>query len=93
MNTNIEGGFAKQGLELLKYAVLLVLYEKYKHGEPLSENFQAEIGKLLGIRRANSNNDELIHSILVRLRDDGYATEEDKWQITPKGIRYIQGEN
>ena len=99
MRKFIAKQFAKQGLELLKQAVLLVLYEYHVSGASLPSSFQSAIREHLGIQRSKSANDELIHGILVRLRDDKFATHIDddapisqvnKWQITKKGIEFIE---
>ena len=101
MNNKTRNDFASYGLEILKRSVLLVLYEYHVSESSLPSQFQPAIRKRLGISRSDSTNDELIHGILVRLRDDKLAThiddedapdsQVDKWQIREEGLKVIKG--
>ena len=97
---NTRNKLASHGIEILKWCVLDVLYKKHASGERLSTQYQIEISRLLDIQKANSTYDGLIHSILIRLRDDGSVTYIDddngrdtqaaKWKITEAGIQLIE---
>ena len=88
MNDNARNTFAAYGLEILKRAVLLVLYEEHKYGER-RRLLRKEIGERLGIE----NNDRLIEGILWELYEDEYVDNwgNQRWYITPRGISVIEG--
>lgn len=94
---------ASSSLGKLEKAVLLGLYENYKSGKPSKI---AEIYEWLGIERIifNGEYDQLIHGVLVRLRNKGsalhkadigavYACEDGEWEITREGISVIRAIN
>lgn len=89
-------------LNILQWRVLRVLYDIHGSGQSLKNRFQRDIRDRLGIKHLTNDptNDNLIHGILMRLRDEKYAThiddsdapanQVDKWQITKKGIEVIE---
>ena len=98
-----EIDMASSSLEKLKKAVLLGLYEDYQSGKPSQI---AEIYEWLGIKRIKfkGSYDQLIHGVLVRLREKGnarhqadpgtvYACQVGEWEITEEGISVIQAIN
>ena len=96
INENTRNAFASDGLDILKRAVLLVLYEAQHKGELLQPN---EIRHRLGIPRAKTERRGHTNLILATLR---YLKDEDKvddqwvggvtaWQITEKGVSKIEG--
>ena len=103
MKDNTRNRCASYGLEILKQCVLDVLYDIHVSGLRLSRKFQGDICARLGIPYVSGKvlNDHLIHGILIRLREEKYASykghvdapadQVDKWQITEKGIKIIQG--
>ena len=101
MNDNTRNDFASYGLEILKRAVLLVLYEQYVSGTYLTIK---EIGEQLDIRPLERDTNRprgkyahmngLTHGILAHLLDDGqveWLGERGLWQITEAGISVIEG--
>lgn len=95
-----EIDMASSSLETLKKAVLLGLHEDYQSGKPSQI---AEIYEWLGIERIKLKGtyDQLIHGVLVRLRQRGYARHQadpgtvyacnaGEWEITEEGISAIQ---
>ena len=95
MIDKIRNDFASYGLEILKRAVLLVLYEAKHKGERLRPN---EIRHRLGIPQAKTERQGHANLILATLR---YLKDEDKvddhwvggataWQITEKGVSVIE---
>ena len=106
MNDNIRNEFSHHGLEILKLAVLDVLYDIHVSGQSLKFHFQRDICDRLGIKLLTKREDDvkydyLIHGILIRLRAEKYAThihdndapanQVDQWQITKQGIDVIKG--
>ena len=92
MNNNI-----RNALEVLKQAVLQVLYEQYRSGVP-HRRFMTikEIGEHLDIRPIGkyTHMNSLTHGIPLHLLDDGYAEwlgELGRWQITEEGVSVIEG--
>ena len=105
MNENTRNAFASYGLEILKRAVLLVLYEQYVSG-PSQRRFLTikEIGEQLDIRPLERDTNRprgkyahmngLTHGILAHLLDDEqveWLGERGLWQITAAGISVIEG--
>ena len=100
MNDKIRNGLASQGLEILKQAVLLALYE----ASSTALNFD-QIHEAIGIERfrpSDGYNDYLIHGVLLRLRDEGlarhwqdedavYGKRRGEWEITEEGVNFIKG--
>ena len=94
MNNNIRSGFTKQGLELLKYAVLMVLYE-VRDGYPIPQETIRSRLDIPKVEELPARSNSLIYGILAHLRDDGYVEHELQigWKITQAGIRFIEGDN
>ena len=95
MIDKIRNDFASYGLEILKHSVLLVLHEAKNKGELLQPN---EIRHRLGIPHAKTERLGHANLILATLR---YLKDEDKvddhwvggvtaWQITEKGVSFIE---
>ena len=100
---NAHNIYTSYALEILKRAVLEVLYEEtdvapigvslYGRGRLLKAT---EIREQLGLpypRYAPSSTNALIHGILGYLKDNGYTEHYvgQGWQITNKGISLIEG--
>ena len=105
MNENTRNEFASYGLEILKRAVLLVLYEQYVSG-PSHKRFLTikEIGEQLDIRPLQRDTNRprgkyvhmngLTHGILAHLLDHKqvkWLKEKGRWQITEAGVSVIEG--
>ncbi len=95
MNKYTRNAFADMGLEMLKRAVLLVLYDETSPSEGRIR--QDEVRKRLGIKRIDYSADParhnaLIFGILMHLKDDGYAYHNSGygWQITEEGVALIE---
>ena len=91
MNENTRNAFASDGLDILKRAVLLVLYDARDEGIIP----QVEIRERLNIPRVDpkaGNWNSLFYGILSYLQADGYAHHEVRsgWQITEKGVSLIE---
>ena len=91
MNENTRNTFASYGLEILKRAFLLVLYDARDEGFIP----QREIRERLDIPRiapSAENWNSLFFGILSYIQDDGYAHHEVGcgWQITEKGVSLIE---
>ena len=93
MNDNTRNDFASYGLEILKYAVLDVLYEARYEG-PIQ---LTAIREQLDIPKVDENSDardsSLIYGILTHLQDDGYVAyyRRPGWKITDEGVKSIEG--
>ena len=100
---NTRNTYASYGLEILKRAVLEVLYEgtdvapirgsSNDHGRLLEAG---EIRERLGLPHSEyiaSSTSALIHGILGYLKDNGYAHHyvRQGWQITNEGVSLIEG--
>ena len=104
MTENTRNTYASYGLEILKRAVLEVLYEEGTDVAPIKRSHYdvgrrltaGEIREQLGLPSpqytAGSTN-ALIHGILGYLKDDGYAEHyvHQGWQITNEGVSFIKG--
>ena len=102
MTENTRNIYASHGLEILKWAVLEVLYEgtdvtpikgsPYGRGRLLTA---ADIREQLGLphpQYAPNATNALIHGILGYLKDNGYAEHYvgQGWQITNEGVSLIE---
>ena len=95
MNKYTRNTFADMGLEILKRAVLLVLYDTTSPSEGVIQ--QDQVRKRLGIKKIDYSVDPgrhnaLIFGILMHLKDDGYAYHHSGygWQITEEGVLLIE---
>ena len=94
MNNNTRNAFTSYGLELLKYAVLDVLYkERANRWKGL---LRIRISERLGIPKPggyDARNADLIGGILWHLAEDGYVEDigNNRWRITDKGVSKIEG--
>ena len=86
---------ASMGLELLKRAVLLVLYKQPldwggQHRRPLRQD---AIRKRLDIPKRLYHSNRLMRGILEILEDDDYVEfmGEGRWRITEEGVPVIEG--
>ena len=91
MTDNTRNAFASYGLEILKRAALLVLYDARDEGFIP----QRKIRERLGIPRVDpsaGNWNSLFFGILSYLKADGYAHHKVRrgWQITEKGVSLIE---
>lgn len=94
MNENTRNTFASYGLEILKRAVLVVLYEEQTSGERRRLT-RLQISERFGIKKpygADINNVSLIEGILRHLHEDRVVecNAGNRWQITEKGIALIE---
>ena len=94
MNENTRDAFASYGLEILKKAVLLVLYEE--HLGERRRLTRIEISQRFGIKKPggrDSDNRPLIEGILMHLADEEGVDRNavNRWQITEKGVSVIEG--
>ncbi len=93
MNGNTRNEFASYGLEILKRAVLEVLYQQQKNAEKLGVQSSLQptgIREQLGLPRRGT----LIREILMHLAGDGHAEKlgpSGRWNITENGIKVIEG--
>lgn len=92
MNDHTQRMMADSGLDLLKEAVLLVLYEQHRN-----ERVYATLGFIkehLGLPRGRSGQNHLVRGVLEILEVRGYAERnysfDGAWQITENGILYIE---
>ncbi len=89
MNNDVRRQHAKTGLEMLKEAILLVLYEQHRYGDQPYLDFN-DIHDAIGIERIPKTKDYFVHGILLRLwQDDGHAEwfgSRGLWKITEEGI-------
>lgn len=95
MNDNTRNEFVAYGLELLKYAVLDVLY-KQRAINSWRNLLRIQISERIGIPKPgeySSPNADLIGGILWHLEEDGYVehTGGNRWRITEKGVSKIEG--
>ena len=94
MNENTRDAFAAYGLEILKKAVLLVLYEE--HLAERRRLTRIEISQRFGIKKPGGrdiDNRPLIEGILMHLADEEVVDRNavNRWQITEKGVSVIEG--
>ncbi|MDE0011257.1 MAG: hypothetical protein OXU36_08915 [Candidatus Poribacteria bacterium] len=93
MNNHTQRLIAASGLEMLKEAVLLVLYEQYSDE---SRQFAklGEIRESLNLPRGRSGQNHLIRGVLEILEVRGYVepnySSDAAWQITENGILLIE---
>lgn len=83
------------GLEILKYAVLLVLYEDYYFHRDHSRLTRFEIGLELEMRKPDGrgvDNRELIGGVLLFLQEEGHAEKDrhGRWKITQEGVTVVE---
>lgn len=97
MNNNTRDIFA-HGLDILKKAVLFLLYKQHKKNPPFLTI--TDIYTLLDIKQLASNQqprvDQLVHGILLRLRHKNYAEyrgPRGKWQITDGGVSRMNNDS
>lgn len=96
MNQNTHKTFANYGLEILKHAVLSVLYEHAVSGTPAFLR-QDEIRERLGIPRtkpiAGKRLNRLTAGVLEHLKEEKSVKYNKKggWKITEKGVSIIEG--
>ena len=96
---NTHNIYTSYGLEILKRAVLEVLYQQWKDAEELrvQSYLQPEdIHPRLGLPQPQytaSDTYALTYGILGYLKDNGYAEHysDQGWQITNKGVSLIEG--
>ncbi|MDE0084329.1 MAG: hypothetical protein OXU23_01350 [Candidatus Poribacteria bacterium] len=96
MNGNTRNTFASYGLEILKQAVLIVLYEEQTSGDPQNLT-RLQISERFGIKKPGGkdiDNVSLIEGILYHLREDRVVESNavNRWWITEKGISLIEGQ-
>ena len=90
---NTRNTYASYGLEILKRAVLEVLYQQQKDTEELraqSSLRPTDIRERLDLPRRGT----LIHEILMHLKADGHVEwlgSNGRWDITENGIKVIEG--
>ena len=100
MNDRKVEYIADRGLDMLKMAVLLVLYERHllagDNGPHVSSDMpMRHIRQRIGLEPVGVSND-LVRGILNYLSEDGYVEESlryalGRWQITKKGVKFIEG--
>ena len=97
MNDNVRNTFAAYGLEILKRAVLLVLYEE-TDPYPSKRILKAEkIREYLSIPKPckkSVNVNSLTRGVLDHLRHEKHAhhyVDQEAWGITEKGVSVIEG--
>ena len=101
MNENTRNAFASHGLEILKRAVLLVLYEgtdivyegsPYLQGNVLTAGAIRQRLGILRPRVISGNINALIQGVLDHLQHDGHANHYPRqgWAITEKGVSVIE---
>ena len=97
MNHNTRNEFASYGLEILKRAVLLVLYEE-TDPYPSKRILKAEkVREYLSIPKPckkSVNVNSLTRWVLDHFRHEKHAyhyVEQEAWGITEKGISVIEG--
>ena len=97
MNKEILREFAKNGLEILQWSILILLYEA--EGQTLKQNKIQEYLNL-PITSDNSNpksrsKNAFTREILRSSQDkDGYVKyvedERETWKLTPEGIKFVE---
>ena len=93
MTENTRNTFASYALEILKQAVLEVLYQQQKDAEELGVQSYLQptnIRQRLDIPRRGP----LIREVLMPLAVDGHAERlgsRGQWKITENGIKVIEG--
>ncbi|MYD79050.1 MAG: hypothetical protein F4X44_00340 [Gammaproteobacteria bacterium] len=92
---NIHSAFASWGLEILKLAVLIVLYQEQASGG-LQKLTRLQISERCSIKKPGDraiDNVPLIEGILFHLLEDGVVESNavSRWWITEKGISLIEG--
>ncbi len=90
-NNNTRNRFARHGLEILKLAVMEVLYQKKEH--LLQPKDIRNSLDLPPTKYTAGNTNSLILGVLSYLKDAGYADHivSYGWQITEKGMLVIEG--
>lgn len=93
MNNRTRNDFAIYGLEILKYAVLDVLYKQRASGRNL---LRIHISVHLDLPTPGpytAFNADLIGGVLWHLEEAGYVecTGGLRWRITEEGIVFIEG--
>ena len=83
------------GLEILKYAVLLVLYQDYCFNHDHSRLTRSEIGMRLEMRKPDGrdvDNRELIGGVLLFLQEEELAEKNahGRWKITAEGVTVVE---
>ena len=82
------------GLEILKYAVLLMLYEQHFIGQrrPLTRSYIGERFRMKKPGGRDVDNRELIGGILLYLQEEELVNKNaaGRWQITALGISVIE---
>lgn len=100
MNNHIRKLHAGTGLEMLKEAVLLVLYEarnEMTYPQPFASFLsEADIYEKLCLPQPLTKGDAhnaLIHGVLQHLQGDLHTDyiPKEGWQITEAGISFIEG--
>jgi len=94
---NIHSAFASSGLEILKLAVLIVLYQEQASGR-LQKLTRLQISERCCIKKPGDNaidNVPLIEGLLFHLLEDEVVESNavSRWWITEKGISLIEGVN
>ena len=95
MNNSILKAFAKNGLEILQWSILLLLYEKDRLMK------QEEISECLNLPTSTSNSKHaegaseyaLVREILKSVQTKGKYVEwfkGGKWQITAEGRKFVE---
>lgn len=92
---NIHSAFASAGLEILKLAVLIVLYEEQASGRR-QKLTRLQISERCSIKKPGDkaiDNVPLIEGLLYHLREDEVVESNavSRWWITEKGISLIEG--
>lgn len=96
MNNSILKAFAKNGLEILQWSILLLLYETDEHTlklEDIREPLDLPISNNSNPGGANKN--AFTREILRSCQDkDGYVEyvegERETWKLTPEGINFVK---
>ena len=91
MNDNTRNAFAAYGLEILKRAVLLVLYDARDEGFIRQGKIRERL-RIPGVNPKAGNLNSLFFGILSYLKADGYAHHKVRrgWKITEKGVSVIE---
>lgn len=96
MNDNMLQAFAKNGLQILQWCMLVLLYEADKRGENLTQN---EIRRQLDLPKSDrpppggAAPSALVREILRSSREEYKHVEhlgKGTWQLTDKGRRFVE---
>ena len=93
INDNTRNELARHGLEILKRAVLDVLYQEAKEGGIVDRETIFKKLPILCTEKEDRNTYSLIVGVLSHLADDGharYVPYEKGGQITEEGISVIE---